>query len=352
MEIQQFRHQPLSRRPNKLNIPVTLFDINDEGAEQFNTVYQYIMKTYNGCKRIVRTKSGGISVARGNYNPPMWDVRCSKSTGVELTLISREGMYRFQFRADFRKDDKFAVSGRKAFLSIKKALEREGIDLNNYAIENGEEVKKEIESYMIDYYGEIGKVWEHAYHADANSSFWSQLCIAHPEFTPAIEPIYKERKVKPTNKGVLTNSIGFFQSIDSCGARWANLSKDAINGNNAFVRDLKKKLWAAGYLPIAINTDGIWYVDNRGKGPYHDDNEGTGLGQWKNDHYDCTIRFKSKGAYEFIENGEYHPVIRGRTKYDRVKPREEWQWGDIFRDDANEIIKYQFKEGRGIIKYE
>ena len=352
MEIREFKHQPLTRRPNKLNIPVTLFNVDDEGMNQFNEVYRWVMQRYHGCKRIVRTKSGGISTSRENFKPPMWDIRCSKSSGVELTLISYEGMYRFQFRVDFKKDNKFAVSGREAFNAIKKALNKEGIDLNNYAIENGEEVKKEIESYMIEYYGEIGKVWEHAYHADANSSFWSQLCIAHPEFKPAIEPIYLERKIKPENKGVLTNSIGFFQSIDSCGARWANLSKDAINGNNAFVRELRTKILKAGYLPIATNTDGIWYIDRKGIGPYHDENEGTGLGQWKNDHLDCRIRFKSKGAYEFMENGEYHPVIRGRTMYDRIKPREEWEWGDIFREDAEEVIKYQFIEGRGIRRYE
>ena len=349
MEIREFEYQPITRRPNKLNIPVTLFHADDEGMDKFNEVYRWVMQKYHGCKRIVRTKSGGISTSRENFRPPMWDVRCSK-TCLELTVICEEGMYRFQFRTDFKADEEELMPGSKALGIIRKELNKFGIDLNNYAIKNGKEVKKEIERYMIEYYGEVGKVWEHAYHADANSSFWSQLCIAHPEFKPAIEPIYLERKVKPINKKVLTNSIGFMQSIDGCGARWANLSKDAINGNNAFVRDLRTKLLKAGYLPIGTNTDGIWYVDRRGIGPYHDENEGTGLGQWKNDHLDCKIRFKSKGIYEYMEGNKYYPVVRGHTKYDDVKPRTEWEWGDIFREDAEEVTKYKFIEGRGIKK--
>ena len=43
--------------------------------------------------------------------------------------------------------------------------------------------------------------------------------------------------------------------------------------------------------------------------------------------------------YEFIEDGKYTPVVRGKTKLDRVKPRSEWQWGDIFKYDANELLK-------------
>lgn len=344
--LKDYKGVKLVRNPNMIDIPVNVLQIDDRGMEEFNMIYDMVKSVCED--KIVRTKSGGISYSRNNFNPPMYDVRKS-SLGVELTYLGIEGMYRWQFRSTKNNVEENVVFGRQAFNRVREALRKEGINLDDYKIDNGPEVKKEIEPYMIQCLGSRNYIYKGAYHIDANSSFWSQLCLKHPEFRPAIEPLYLERKVKPENKQILTNSIGFMQSLGCCNARWANLSKDAINGNNEFVRTILKNLEDQWYVPIGINTDGIWYCDPMDKGPYHDENEGTGLGQWKTDHKNCKIRFKSDGAYEFIEDGEYHAVIRGRTNYDAVKPRSEWEWGDIYRKEAS-VIQYDFNEYEGVFK--
>jgi hypothetical protein len=100
----------------------------------------------------------------------------------------------------------------------------------------------------------------------------------------------------------------------------------------------------AGRQILAYNTDGIWYAGEE----YHGEGEGPELGQWGHDHRNCKIRFKSAGAYEFIEDGKYYPVIRGLTLLDKVKDRDtEWQWGDIF--NAPEY-GYYFDEDKGVVK--
>ena len=44
-------------------------------------------------------------------------------------------------------------------------------------------------------------------------------------------------------------------------------------------------------------------------------------------------------AYEFIENGQYYPVMRGISPLDKVKPRSEWKWGDIY---VGSILTFSF----------
>jgi hypothetical protein len=131
--------------------------------------------------------------------------------------------------------------------------------------------------------------------------------------------------------------------------RFANLSRDAINRNFSKVLKLSDKIEKAGYKILCYNTDGIWYQDLNNSGAYSDNDEGLGIGQYSTDQSACTIRFKSKGSYEFIENGEYTPVVRGKTKLDLILSRDQWQWGDIYKSEA-EPIKYQFDENRGIIE--
>ena len=88
------------------------------------------------------------------------------------------------------------------------------------------------------------------------------------------------------------------------------------------------------------NTDGIWYQGD----VYHDEGEGKQLGQWKNDYIDCMWRAASKGKYEFADSeGNYHPVVRGRTRLDKVKERDDWEWGDIY-DVRAQVIEYVWTE--------
>jgi hypothetical protein len=108
---------------------------------------------------------------------------------------------------------------------------------------------------------------------------------------------------------------------------------------------LSKSLSELGYRILAYNTDGIWYQSFTGDA-YHDASEGADIGQWKTDHSDCKIRFKSRGCYEYIEDGVYTPVFRGTSSYERIVPRDQWVWGDIY---SGELISYRWVSGRGII---
>ena len=174
------------------------------------------------------------------------------------------------------------------------------------------------------------KIFKNAHHIDFHSSFPSGLVNTHSEFKPVIEKLYNGRKRHPEYKYILNSTIGYMQSIPCCKAAWAQLSRDAINDNNKRIDELAEKLIKSGRTILAFNTDGIWYTGDI----YHDENEGNNICQWHNDHKDCIIRFKSAGAYEFIENDIYTPVIRGRTLLDNIKDRSQWTWGDIFNKET------------------
>ena len=103
--------------------------------------------------------------------------------------------------------------------------------------------------------------------------------------------------------------------------------------------DIVEKLEKSGRTVLLLNTDGVWY-----NGPlYHGDGEGPELGQWQTDHKNCQFRMASAGAYEFIEKGIYHPVIRGIPN----DTKTEWKWGDIYKEKAIPSI-FSFTEEEGV----
>ena len=327
--------------PNHSLIPVTIFPMNDEGMEEFNKLYFECLKKYT--RRIEFTPKGYIS--KRQLIPAM-SVVCTK-TCAELTVLDDE-MYRVQFRTEPERRDKKVMSGRTAFRKFCQIADKYGINMKDYAIKNGKEIKETIHQPLImlnypnlrpSYY------WDHVHHVDFHSSYASGLMRCFPEFKPMLVNIYEKRKEDPYLKAVLNYSIGFMQST-RCGCKYAHLAKAAIEDNNKRVLELSRRLERAGATILCYNTDGLWFY---GLDDYHDDMEGPGLGQWHYDHRDCRWRAKSAGAYEYIEDDVYYPVVRGRTNLDHIKDRSEWVWGDIFRADCK-IIKYSFNERDGLIK--
>lgn len=328
----ELKKAKVTRNPNFQLIPVNQLKINKENMDFFNLE----VSKCRGYHSIIRTEGGKIS---RETRLPAYDIRYTKSC-VELTVLDKTGFFRIQFRSSGEKKEDTVLSGHKSFLIFKKMCLDCGIDLNEYSIENGEELKKEIEPYIIKMEKEIYKDKTFvAHHLDFHSSFPSGLVLTHPEFRPVIETLYNGRKNHPEYKLILNSTIGYMQSVQCCKARWANLSRDAINNNNERLRTLARRLQLSGRKILAYNTDGIWYIGD----VYHDQDEGPGIGNWANDHINCKIRFKSAGAYEFIENGVYTPVVRGHTLLDDKKPRSEWVWGDIYQNDA-EPLRYGLDE--------
>ena len=344
----RLKHAKATLKPNLIKIPITSFHLNETSIEAFNRIYQWL---YNSnYERLSRTRSGGISIKKINMPLPAWDIKTGK-TWIDIVYIDLDGSWRIQFRFEKEETDpaKKQQYGTQSFREFKKKCLEYGIDLDTYTIDNGVEVKKEIDKYLIQLENHKYKdlVFDNAHHIDFHNSFPAGLVNTHPEFKEVITELYEKRKQNEIYKAILNHSIGYFQSIDCCGARWAHLAKDAIHNNNTRVLELAQKLRDSGRMVISFNTDGIWYAGDI----YHGEGEGKRLGEWENDHTNCRFRAKSKGAYEYIENGVYTPVVRGQTRLDRVKPRDEWEWGDIYKREAI-VEEYLWIEGKGIIKKE
>ena len=334
VDMSKYKGIPLTRKPNFMLIPVNTINMDSDGIKEFNELYLELKKSDLGT--IIRSPSGGISY---KTIPPAWDIR-NTTTVVELTIIYGQ-MYRIQIRNEKMNNNPFKIKGRQAFRKFKELLLEDGIDLDKYAIDNGPEVKATIEKPFIKLESNsfINRTFRNVNHIDFHNSYPAGLVNTHPEFRKVIEELYNKRKENEIYKAILNLSIGFMQSEACCNARWAHLTRDAIADNNKRILDMAKRLEETNHVILSYNTDGIWYIGDI----YHGEGEGPRLGEWHNDHINTTWRAKSAGAYEFIEDGKYHPVLRGRTKLDEIKPRSEWKWGDIYNIDCN-IIKYVLTE--------
>lgn len=313
--------------------PINL-TFNEEGIKTFNEVYRFLLSTT--LKPMKRGAKGTICTSFKNNNT--WDCIESKAA-IEITVYYMKKLYVWRIGRPVLEDH---ISGWKAFRLFYNKCKEYNIDLDTYRISNGKEVKEEIESPLI-FFKNYDKIYKNANHIDFHNSYPAGLANTHPEFKPIVEYFYEKRREDPVNKMVLNATIGYMQSIQCCDAAWAQLSRDAINDNNDRIRELAMRIALSGRYILGYNTDGIWYKGN----PYHGEGEGTNLGQWENDHINCTLRAKSNGAYEYIENGKYTPVLRGFTNYDIIKPREQWQWGDIYRTDCA-LLTYTFIKGEGV----
>ena len=234
------------------------------------------------------------------------------------------------------------MTGSRGYRLLAKELAKDNVLLPNYAEPNGEKIKETIQKPLIDVDEDIlGYTIQGANHLDFHSAYPGALAECYPEMRPTIERIFKQRKENPELKIALDSAIGFFQSeyckvMDYGPYSLARLAQKALNRNRQKMEELTERMKHRGYKILAHNTDGIWYTG----GVYHGRGEGPNVGEWENDHIDTTIRFKSRGAYEYIENGIYHPVVRGKTRLDDKKPRDQWEWGDIF--NYGFIYKYAF----------
>ncbi len=326
------------------------YKFNDkDGINEFNLIYKEILK-YNLNKTIL-TKGGRVSnISRNRPNNSRSYYYNKTSNGISLNVILGEYVWSFSLGITKNKEDKQMIP-RLAFNTFKDICMSNGINLDDYAIDNGVEIKKTIEKPLIKMFyhmNENDNGLTNVHHIDFHSSYPAGLCNTHPEFKKVIEPLYNERKDNPTNKAMLNYTIGCMQSTKApYYSKWAQLSKDAIHDNNDRVKEMSIRLTLSGRKILGYNTDGIWYQGEI----YHGKGEGNKLGQWSNDHINCTFRSKNDGAYEFIENGKYNVVMRGITTYDKINPnRDDWQWGDIYK--YADLLVLTFDESEGVKEYE
>lgn len=313
-----------------------------ENAKKFNEIYRYLVKS--DLNILERAPGGSIRKGpRYMNNMYAWDLRKS-SLGVMLTISLGGKLYVLKFGL-YKQDEAPEIYPTQAFKEFSDKCLEHGIVLEDYAIDNGPEVRATTEQAPIDMWfihTEEDPGLENVHHLDFHSSYPAGLANTHPEFRPVMEYFFDKRHDDPAAKFLMNSGIGFM-CTEKFGfkAKYAHLRKDAVEDNNRRIEELQFKLLSSGRTIVGRNTDGIWY-----KGEiYHGTGEGKGLGQWENDHTNCKFRAKSDGAYEFIEDGKYYAVQRGQTTLDAIKPRDEWIWGDIFKTS---IIGWKFDNKEGI----
>lgn len=323
---------------NYLKFPITHLNYSTAGMENYNRIIQFMKDSLklNENQQLL-TKSGGVCTYRDGFV-----VKRSKSTGWEL--IFKYGPLCFRvFFGPFNIDSgKTEIGGRYAFLELNKEFKKDGIDLMNYCVTNGLDIKKTIPSPLIMCGAKLqpDKIYQHVHHLDFHSAYGSGISDYYPELKPTYDRLYAKRleseKQKKRIKSLFTNSTGYFQSkfcrINKTDYCLAPLAKAAITWTRNVVSNMSTELVKNGYTPLLFNTDGVWYVKLNAKDepiesqPFVNSVCGKTLGTYDNDHVDCTFRVKSKGCYEYIENGEYKPVIRGVPK----SITKDWKWGDIY----------------------
>lgn len=319
---------------NYLNFPRIAWKFTDENVAIFNAQVNYF-KSIN-LPKIKRTPRGAIKRCSIGY---AYDVQKIGNSAIELTVTTWYATYRLVLTNNVDEcGGATQMTGRKAYVTMRREFKKDGIDLEKYAVENGKEIKKhEIEAPMImaTNHLQFGKTYENVHHLDFHSSYPGGLANKNPEMRKTIERIYAKRKSSDKDgelKLALDASIGFFQSqyckIGKHGYALANLARDAVNDNNERIRRVTHELITSGRIPLLYNTDGIWYL---GEPLENGADYGPGVGRWENDHTAIKFRAKSRGAYEYIDADGYHPVVRGRTKLEETKSRDTWEWGDIFQ---------------------
>lgn len=343
---------------NILKVNVNWLDPSPESAEIFNRAYN-LVKDWKDC---ITTPSGGISKSGMHFRYFTKKVAITKSS-YELTIIAPSKCYILRFRHDYGKGEEGKMAGKAAFSEFKKKCQKEGLDLATIAIDNGKEIKETIPMPDIRMFPLFkDKVLEHAFHVDINSAYMAGIKKAYGHegdgaLGRVIQDIFDHRKDNNKsakyNKAILNCSQGFMQSayciLNHKSYALAHLSKAGIEYCYNTLQDIIAHYKSLGCTFVATNTDGAWFLQNNVPEEVIRATESKELGEYKVDHWDCKLRYKTKGAYEFIENGVYNVKMRGKTRLDKIKPREQWVWGDIYQLDC-EPIKFKFIDGEGIIE--
>lgn len=376
-----FKYSEFTAKPNYIKIPINELPINEDSMNLVNKIVS-LLRSDEHYNETIRTESGGIAIRPLYLMYPSYSYTYNKNY-CEI-LILDEKIYRIQFGTHATVTH---VSGRHAFVAFKGYCKKAGIDLTKYQVseEEGKRIKAEeipnpsiyiAPSMQINVKEEdiVDRELTICHHLDINSAYPAGVVKSYPEFKDMLEQIYNKRNssrmvvrkmrisasesvemkisLGEWNKALMNLSIGFCQS-KWCAFKYANIAKAALRYTRDKVDDMVDILVATGRIPLATNTDGIWYMgdqmtneDLKDYPEHHISNE---LGDWKHDHRNCLLRFKSVGAYEFYENcifnekkevvqkGKYHAVVRGYTTLDRTKPRETWEWGDIYQKECKVV---------------
>ena len=339
-----------------------------ENMEVFNHLIEYLEK--HRFNQTMINPSGSVqkhTPGSEAYESQCWSYRVTAASNmVKLLVVIYGSIFNFAFGFARDEDPEERVNPFKAFNDMARLLKKHGIDLRDYeeSEERGLKTKLEISKPMVamKYNGET---FEHCYHIDIRSAYPYELSKAKPEFKPAFEEIFEKKSKYEGDynpyKAMLNYFVGMCQSwklkrIHYTPYGLSKLSKAAINGTVDRLIGMSKALTKKGFKILGYNTDGIWLQKPDGVELYHDGEEGSQMGNWRYDYSDVTFRSKSAKCYEFKDkDGKVTVRMSGHSNLDDVKPRDQWDWGDIFKAsatpkmfkfnyDANRIEEFEYEE--------
>ena len=174
---------------NQFHTRPTYFKLNIENSQIFNEIY-FKLRDSN-LNKIIRTDSGAISTAPVNEinNRYAWD--CIKtSTFVRLTIILGSHIYVISIgKGNINKEKD--IRPIDAWLTFISELKNDGIDINDYIIDNGAQVKETIKKPLIWVDpNDINKTFINAHHIDYHNSYPAGLCNKYQEFTKTCVRLY------------------------------------------------------------------------------------------------------------------------------------------------------------------
>lgn len=329
--------------------------------DTFNTIMDAI-HSVPGLNKITRTKSGAIKKGT-HYNICAYDVQLVGNSrrymrGLTLTVILGSAVFLMKFGAQTASDDS-NMTGKRALHIFEETAKSVGIDMSKYEMSF---VDGLMYSQKLTKLQNRPMVWLDekyagkpliASHLDMHKSYMSFLCARHPEFFKVATELTAKygKKAKP----IFVCAIGMMHSVCSK-YKYAKLAVDAICDNNAYLRNVIRDAYSQKFAVVLANTDGLVLVDKTHKNRlYHNAQEGPNLCQWSYDYQNTYFRADSARRYIYFDRptNSYKCKWSGVSRYEQIKPRQEWNLDDYLKalTFADEMIRYD-EESERLYKYE
>lgn len=312
-----------SLKPNKRSIGKNVNYIPADRYQEFNDIYQHFHES--DMNPMQMTDGVDPSIRQGLFNN-VYSYHCEVSPTGSMIL--------FQIGNNLGKIvlgtmPQNAMSGSKAFKHVRKLDTTHVLDrFESTTQEDADNEKSQIESPIIKNVCVWGVEYDHVSHIDLNGAYPSEIIKACPQMLPIFNS-FKDKTGRNSFVGFCQSEYTKKHTRNNIMYAYAKLAKIAINNTNTRIINMCKTLKDQNFTVLGINTDGIWYRSNDGRRRlYHDKDEGKGFGKWKNDHIDCVFRADSNGTYYYIENGGFHPVMRGFYRQQFAKSRSLWNKAD------------------------
>lgn len=354
------------RYVNILKFPITYVGSFVDHMEELNE----LMRQYPLChfKFVTRKRTGSLHLAKSYINEMTTGsqvIGTSSTTTIQLIIHDyNKGWCIVQIQRDKLEQTK-SVSGLNALKSLIDAVPAlkqyisEDKQANDAAQQDAKKLYREFEGVPANATQYNGKVLNHVWSVDINSAFPDALTHIVPSSTKYIRQLYEKRKTNAKAKGKLNNAIGAMTSkvttfLGMPPRALSQLRYEILKWHNDQFQKYVRYFESQGAIIINKRIDSIKFIWPFTDRKPHIPNEGADLGQLKIDFADATYLQLSTSKYQYIDptTNKLKVVISGLTSLDRVKPRAEWEWDDIYKcgmeqsfcyDEEQHQFRYNYK---------